>query len=133
VVTRKGIRYELDLSEGIDLSIFLFGNFQKHVFNSSYFKCSENPIIFDIGANIGHMTLTYAMRFPEAKIFAFEPTDFASKKLKRNLELNPALAKNVSVVKAFVSDKTELVSDIKAFASWKVDGHYDDSGLFTSS
>ena len=31
-VNRNGIFYELDLSEGIDLHIFLFGNFQDHIF-----------------------------------------------------------------------------------------------------
>ena len=31
VIERSGISYEVDLSEGIDLAVFLFGNFQRHV------------------------------------------------------------------------------------------------------
>jgi hypothetical protein len=31
-IRRRGIHYEVDLTEGIDLSLFLFGNFQRHVF-----------------------------------------------------------------------------------------------------
>ena len=29
-VIRQNIKYSLDLSEGIDLSIFIFGGFEKH-------------------------------------------------------------------------------------------------------
>ena len=31
IIERKGIRYQVDLAEGIDLSLFLFGHYQKHV------------------------------------------------------------------------------------------------------
>jgi len=34
LVERQGIKYDLNLKEGIDLSIYLFGNFQKHVYKN---------------------------------------------------------------------------------------------------
>ena len=29
IIKRNGIKYEVDIQEGLDLSLFLFGNFQK--------------------------------------------------------------------------------------------------------
>ena len=59
-ITRGGIRYEADLSEGIDLSLFLFGGFQKHVTHSRFVEIPEDAVILDVGANIGVMTLQFA-------------------------------------------------------------------------
>ena len=36
ITKKKSILWNLDLSEGIDLSIFLFGSFQREVVNSIY-------------------------------------------------------------------------------------------------
>ena len=123
IVVRNGIQYELDLTEGIDLSIFLFGDFQKHLFNEEFIRLPEKPVIFDIGANIGHMSLSYAKLFPGSTIFAFEPTDYAFEKFQKNLLLNIDLAKQIIVTKAFASETTKTNADIKAYASWKITGH----------
>ena len=125
IIERNGILYEVDLSEGIDLSLFLFGNFQKHVIKNRFFSLSKDSIIFDIGANIGTMTLPYAKSIPNGMVYAFEPTHFALAKLRKNLNLNPALKKRVKVINMFASKKTEASPRIKAFASWKVDSKKD--------
>ena len=57
IITRNNITYEVDLSEGIDLSLFLFGKFQKHVTNSELLKISKDATIIDVGANFGLMSL----------------------------------------------------------------------------
>ncbi len=121
IIERSGIRYEVDLSEGIDLSLFLFGNFQEHVVKNQFFSLSENSIVFDIGANFGTMTLPYAKSVPKGMVYAFEPTHYALSKLKKNIKLNSALEKRIKVVNMFASRKTELKPKIKAFSSWKVD------------
>ncbi len=36
VVRRGSITYDLDLAEGLDLSVYLFGSFQKHVTSSRW-------------------------------------------------------------------------------------------------
>jgi hypothetical protein len=79
IVLRQGIRYELDLKEGIDLRIFLFGNFQKHIYKNLSQKLNAEPIVFDVGANIGSICLNLAQILPDAKIYAIEPTYFAWK------------------------------------------------------
>jgi FkbM family methyltransferase len=122
VINRNGINYEVDLAEGIDLSLFLFGNFQKHVTNNKFLSLKPDAVIFDVGANVGIMSLQFAQSVPSGSIYSFEPTHYALSKFKRNLELNPALAKNIKVINSFVSAKNSDNADIKAFSSWKVDG-----------
>ena len=125
IIKRNGILYEVDLSEGIDFSLFLFGNFQKHVIKNEFFSLSKDSIIFDIGANVGTMTLPYAKSVPNGMVYAFEPTHYALAKLRNNLKLNPNLKKRVKIVNMFASKKTEPKPKIKAFSSWKVDDKKD--------
>lgn len=122
IIVRNGIKYEVDLSEGIDLSMFLFGQFQKHVSHNKYLSLPQDGIIFDVGANSGIMSLQFAELVPAGKVYSFEPTFYAFSKLKRNIELNPGLAKRIVAVQSFVSSSTSEKPDIKAYASWKVGG-----------
>jgi FkbM family methyltransferase len=121
-IRRKGVFYEVDLSEGIDLSLFLFGHFQDHITNNKLLSFPEDAVIFDIGANIGSMALRFAKLSPHGHVFAFEPTVYAFNKLRRNLALNPELAERITPVQCFVSDQTRPDSQIKAYSSWKIDG-----------
>lgn len=120
IATRKGIRFSLDLSEGIDLSVYLFGGFQKHLF-SSRIKLNDGDAILDVGANCGVISLNFAKRFPNANVFSFEPTDFAYDKLLTNLSLNKDSIKNVIPVKAFVCDNDSDANNYDIYSSWKVD------------
>ncbi|MBI4538193.1 MAG: FkbM family methyltransferase [Gemmatimonadetes bacterium] len=125
IITRSGIRYEVDLSEAIDLSVFLLGHFQKHVSENKRLSLPEDAVIFDVGANVGTMTLPYAKLVPAGKVYAFEPTFFAFTKLMRNLELNPELAERVVPVQSFVSSSCCAKPDIRAYASWKLAGAFE--------
>ena len=108
LVSRKSINWYLDISESIDLSIFLFGSFQRSVVKSivkfilkkkNKFKSSFT--ILDVGSNIGDKSLSLAKNlldrnFTNFNIFSFEPTDYAFKKQLRNINLNPKLKKKIS-------------------------------------
>jgi FkbM family methyltransferase len=122
LIRRKGIVYDVDLSEGVELSLFLFGNFQDHVTSKKYFTIKDDAVIFDVGANIGSMAFRFAQYAPQGHVYAFEPTDFAFRKLLNNLALNPHLAKRITPVQLFLSDQTKSDHQIQAYASWKVDG-----------
>jgi FkbM family methyltransferase len=122
IITRQGIKYEIDLSEGIDLSVFLFGRFQKHVSQNKRLSLPQDAVIFDVGASFGMMTLQFAKLVPLGKVYSFEPTFYAFSKLKRNIELNPELAEHIVPIQGFVSSKTSGGHHIKAYASWKVGG-----------
>lgn len=121
-ITRNGIRYEVDLSEGIDLSLFLFGGFQKHVTHSRFAAIPEDAVILDVGANIGVMTLQFAQLASRGHVYAFEPTHYAFRRLQVNLGLNPALAARVTAIQAFVSVSSGDRPALPVYASWKVDG-----------
>ncbi len=119
--TVKGVTYELDLKEGLDLSMYVLGGFQQHVTNFSIVKLSDCKVVFDVGGNFGFMALQYAHKYQNAMVYSFEPTHYAISKFKKNLELNPELEKRIRLTNTYVSDKTSESSDIKAFSSWKVD------------
>jgi FkbM family methyltransferase len=122
VIQRRGIRYRVNLSEGIDLSLYLFGSFQKHVLESGLARLEPGAVVIDVGANLGQMTLSYAKSPSTARVYAFEPTDYAFSKLQTNLELNPALRQKVVATKAFVSDEHSAVAELTAYSSWPVGG-----------
>jgi FkbM family methyltransferase len=123
IAHRNKLNFELDLGEGIDLSIYLFGNFQGHVFKNKFIRINpaSDPVIIDVGANIGAMSLRFAEQY-KATVYGFEPTDYAFGKLKRNLELNPDLSKRIFITQCFLSDKNEDSPNLIAYSSWRVDG-----------
>jgi FkbM family methyltransferase len=121
-VERNGIRFELDLSEGFDLSLLLFGDFQGHVARCKYLSLTSDAVVFDVGANFGIMSLQYSKSVERGHVHAFEPTDYAFAKLKRNLELNPNLAKRVTANQVFVSSESSEQPNLQAYSSWKVNG-----------
>ncbi len=122
IITRDGIKFEVDLSEGIDLSLFLFGKYQEHVVCNKLVHIPDDAVIIDVGANMGAMALQYAKRAARGKVYAFEPTDYSMARLRRNIELNPALASRIEVIQSFVSSEDTANPLLKAYASWKVGG-----------
>jgi FkbM family methyltransferase len=121
VISRNGVRFDADLAEGIDLSLFLFGSFQKWVIDGSLLPCKDDFCAIDIGANIGAICLPLASRHANARIIAVEPTDHAFKRLKRNIELNPELKPRIHTVQAFVGDGSQSSTSMVAYPSWRLD------------
>jgi len=122
-VKRSQVRYELDLSEGIDLAIFLFGLFETEV--QSYYARILKPgsVALDIGANIGAHTLRMARIVGRAgKVIAFEPTDYAYGKLVRNLALNPDLEPVVESYQSYLSNTDEATIPSAITAAWPLYG-----------
>jgi FkbM family methyltransferase len=120
IVRRGGLNYEIDISEGLDLSLFLFGNFQKHVSENKFVDFPLDAVIFDVGANVGIMSLQFASKVPKGIVYAFEPTHYALAKLKKNLWLNREVASRIQVIHTFVSSKENNHQEIRAFSSWKI-------------
>ena len=121
IIQRGGLKFEIDISEGIDLSLLWFGNFQRHVSENKFVIIPEDAVIFDVGANAGVMSLNFAKNAPKGKVYAFEPTNYALKKLRRNLELNPGHSSVVEPINAFLSSTEKKREEIRAYSSWKVD------------
>lgn len=121
IIKRGGLNFEVDISEGIDLSLFWFGNFQSHVSENKFIDIPEDAVIFDVGANTGIMSLHFSRTAQQGKVYAFEPTKYALEKFKRNLSLNPDLAPQIEIENVFLSSEREKKDNITAYSSWKLD------------
>src|SRR2546423_1295891 len=89
-VIRQGVKWTLDLNEGIDFSIWLLGGFEPQTLRQYEKLVKPGSTVIDIGANVGAHTLPFARLVGKSgRVVAFEPTKWAIGKLKRNLELNP--------------------------------------------
>lgn len=116
-VCRQNVNYELDLAEGIDFSIFLFGSYQKHLFGAVA-NLPANAVAVDVGANIGAFCLSMAARYPHSQVYAIEPSDFAHAKLQANLKLNPDLMGRVHILKAFLGAQSSPPATSEVYARW---------------
>lgn len=123
-IQRNQITYEVDLREGIDLSLYWLGSFQSHIvkclrpyINNAPNNCS----VLDVGANFGLVGLSLARYLPAANIYMFEPTDYAFEKLKKNVLLNKDLQTRLFPIQTFVGEHSSDNSAFTAFASWRVD------------
>ncbi len=123
---RNGAIYELDLKQGIDFSLYLLGSFEPSTRKALKRLVKPGSNVLDIGANIGAHTLGLARLVgPTGKVVACEPTDFAFGKLKKNLSLNPDLAKRVLALQCFLGapERTELPAQI--YSGWPLAGGAD--------
>ena len=123
-VVRNKIKWNLDLDEGIDLSVYLFGTSEKKISNLKTLLSKKNgPItIIDIGANIGSVSLLLAKIIQNSKIFAIEPTNYAYNKLLNNLELNKELKNRVFLRQQFISNNKKPE---KVWSSWNFEKSND--------
>jgi FkbM family methyltransferase len=135
-VTRRGIRWELDLREGIDLSIYLLGSFEPRTVAVYRRLLPRGGIALDIGANIGAHTLRMAQCVgPQGRVIAFEPTAYAIGKLRRNAALNPDLASRIEPEQILLSREDGVQPPPSLYSSWPLTGtdierHADHGGAF---
>ncbi len=123
IVVRDGVRYDLDLSQGIDLAIYLGGMFERSTAFALRKLVKPSSLVLDVGANIGAHTLRLAnLVGPDGRVLAFEPTDFAFRKLQRNLSLNPMLASRVQAYHSFLTDTDTASVPDKIYSSWPLTG-----------
>jgi FkbM family methyltransferase len=84
--TKGTIKFDQKKIEYIDSASLLFiydEIFNKQIYN---FKTdSKTPVIIDAGANIGMSVIYFKMKFPNAKITAFEPDEEVFNVLKNNV------------------------------------------------
>jgi len=93
------------------------------------FKVDKMDTIFDVGANIGQSSFRFLDRFPNAKIYCFEPSNNTFSILKENLEkhtnvslFNMALGnekRSVSLVTSKSSDRNRVLRNGEEFSDSK--------------
>ena len=122
-VRRGDLRWQLDLREGIDFAIYVFGAFERETVRAFSRLIAPGAVVFDIGANVGAHTLQLARIVGgEGRVFAFEPTAFAFAKLSRNLALNPDMAGRVTAEQAMLVADGDASLPQALYSSWPLSG-----------
>lgn len=119
-VKRSGVKWELDLREGIDFSIWLLGSFEPETVSCYQRIVKPGDIVLDIGANIGAHTFFLAKSVGEqGRVIAFEPTDYAYSKLSKNSSLNPELASRIQCMQYMLVDsEAQDTPTPELYSSW---------------
>lgn len=118
-VQRSGLRWALDLDEGIDFSIWLLGAFERRTVAAYSRFVRPGMTVLDIGANIGAHTLPLARLVgPGGRLIAIEPTAWASGRLEANIALNPELADRIRVRQAMLTGRADAALPASLYASW---------------
>ncbi len=119
VVTRDGLKWRLDLHEGIDFSIYLLGMFERTTVMAYRRLLKPGDVVLDIGANIGAHTLQLARCVgPTGRVIAFEPADVAFQKLVANITLNPSLAQRILPEQVMLLDVPDAKRQTLLYSSW---------------
>lgn len=120
-VARRGIRWQLDLREGIDLAIYLFGCFEYETVRAYRRLLKPGDTVLDIGANIGAHALPLAHCVsPAGRVIAFEPTAYAYDKFRRNILLNPRLASMIQAEQIMLVDSDDTRVEPRLYSSWQI-------------
>ena len=98
---------------------------------------TDKPIMFDVGANVGDITLILRKTFPEAEIWAFEPNPHAYRQLVNAVShlnvkcLNVGMGKNQGTDQLYVPDTHDLFSCHATSYKGKIEEYDPDSELVT--
>ena len=117
--TRKGVRWNLDLREGIDFAIWLRGCFEPSTLHALQRLVRPGATVLDIGANVGAHTLHLAAAVgPTGRVLAFEPVAESFRKLRANVAANPSLAGQVELhqMMLLADDGSDLPGEV--LSSW---------------
>jgi FkbM family methyltransferase len=79
------IAFDVDSSETLK---FLQDEFDIDMMDIKTMNLPNDPVIVDIGANVGIISFYFAKRFPNAKIYAYEPHPINYANLIRGIEAN---------------------------------------------
>lgn len=118
-VFRGGLKWRLDLSQGIDLAIYLLGAFERSTVDAYRKMIKQGDTVLDIGANVGAHTLHLARLVGDSgAVIAYEPTAYAVSKLRQNLALNPGLVQRVTVAQVMLTDSDDRIPEHEIYSSW---------------
>jgi len=116
---RNGLRWHLDLNEGIDLAIYLLGAFERDLVRCYERLIKPGDIVLDIGANIGAHTLPLARAVgATGKVVAIEATAYGVQKLQKNLALNRDLEGRVAIAHSLLVSEGNTAKETHIYSRW---------------
>ena len=116
-----GVKFELDLCEVIDASLYYSGSFEPQAEKLMAAVVRPGMTVLDIGANIGYHTFRLAKLVgPLGFVVAVEPTSYAFDKLQRNLSLNNF--NNIHLAKVGLADRDLGEIDVTFRSSFRLAG-----------
>ncbi|EJJ28060.1 FkbM family methyltransferase [Rhizobium sp. CF142] len=122
VVVRRGIRWSLDLKDGIDFAIYLLGGFEVRTLRKYATLVKTGDVILDIGANVGAHTLPLALLAGDSgRVHSFEPTAHAYSKQCANIALNPLLQSRIRANQMMLMASAEGVVPTAVYSSWPLE------------
>jgi FkbM family methyltransferase len=93
-----GVAYELDTGDLIGFNVLFAGGQESSLTKYLVGRIgAANVVVWDVGANIGAVSLPIARRAPNAVVHSFEPSPVVLPHLLRNVAANPALSSRVHV------------------------------------
>lgn len=115
-----GIRYIFFPESALDRHIRKFGIFQDFMTTRAKELLPQDSIIFDIGANVGLMTLPFAvLAAPKGRVYAFEPDFPLAARLQVNVNIN--YLQNAQVIPKVIQDNPGL-KEITLYRRRAIDG-----------
>jgi FkbM family methyltransferase len=117
----RGIRWELDLREVIDASLYFSGSFEPRAERVIAGCLGPGMVAIDVGANVGYHALPMALHVgPAGRVVALEPSPTTAGRLRRNLALNGLT--NVEIVVAAVADQDVEAASLQIQSSYPLSG-----------
>jgi FkbM family methyltransferase len=115
------LQLKLDLGDYIQRSFYLFG-YPRFAYELVRF-CDEKTTFFDIGANIGLITVAVAQHSNHRNLFAFEPVPLNFAKLQANLSVHCPSAHAVNLALSDAPGEMQLmcVEHDSGSASFEID------------
>jgi len=104
--TNQNLLFWLDKEKYIDQCIINDGVFESKLTQIVSHLIKEGDIVLDIGANIGYYSVSFSKLVGKnGKVICFEPTQYYSRILKMNLEINGI--SNAEIIKYGLSNKKQ--------------------------
>ncbi|MDC1148314.1 FkbM family methyltransferase [Pelagibacteraceae bacterium] len=125
----NNLYFFLDILDPIDREIILKKNYETEEIKKLLIFISKRNVLnfIDIGSNLGYYSFIIRKKFPEIKIFSFEPNQKAFNKLKKTKKKNLIFKKKFKIFNFGLSDKNSV---LKMFAQKKHGQPHTNSSIF---